>query len=156
MRFGILGLLVFLAVGCGGTSGEIEFNFPDEESFIITHYVKLEAFTYEEGDEEVCEKLLKGLPIPNNTIFRNNTLDPCMLQNGVDLSEFDSQKAIYFVQGLNKWDLAIVSGCKVATLSESKTNLKLSLEATDNYPLEVNTICESVENKCGLNMDCDY
>ena len=27
---------------------------------------------------------------------------------------------------------------------------------TDNYPLEVNTLCQSVENKCELNMDCDY
>tara|TARA_Y100001954_G_scaffold228480_1_gene272961 strand:- start:1259 stop:1753 length:495 start_codon:yes stop_codon:yes gene_type:complete len=151
-----LGLMLFLGACGAGTPSEVEFNFPDEESFIITHYMKLEAFEYQDGDEEVCEKLLKGLPIPNRTIFRNNNLDPCNMQNGTDLSEFDSQKAIYFIQGLNKWDLAIVSGCKVATLSESKTNLKIAMETTDNYPPEVNTLCENIENKCVLNMDCDY
>ena len=78
------------------------------------------------------------------------------MRGAIDLEEFDSQKAIYFAQGLNKWDVAIVAGCKIATLSADKTQLTVPLAPTDNYPLEVNTLCQSVENKCELNMDCDY
>ena len=147
---------VLLSLGCGGTPSEIEFNFPDEESFIITHYLKVEAYEFQEGDEEACEKLLKGLPIPNAAVFRKNSIEPCNMRGAIDLEEFDSQKAIYFAQGLNKWDVAIVAGCKIATLSADKTQLTVPSAPTDNYPLEVNTLCQSVENKCELNMDCDY
>ena len=149
-------ILVTLLSACGGTKAEVVFSFPDEESFIITNYMKVEAFEYNEGDGEACEKLMRGLPITNDTVFRKATLDPCALQNGLELADYDSVKLIFFVEGLNKWDLAIMRGCQAATLSESKTALKIEMETTDNYPNEVNTLCTSLENKCVLQMDCDY
>ena len=117
-------------LGCGGTAGDVEFQFPHQESFIITHYMKLEAYIFEEGDEDACEKLLKGLPIPNQIEFKDSLINPCVLQNGMDLSEFDSKKLIYHIQGLNKWDVSIVSGCEIATLSESKKSLKIQMDTT--------------------------
>ena len=149
-------ILILLFSACGGTNAEVVFSFPDEESFIITNYMKVEAFEYNEGDEEACDKLMRGLPITNDTVFRKATLDPCTLQNGLDLADYDSVKLIFFVEGLNKWDLAIMRGCQAATLSESKTALKIEMETTDNYPTEVNTLCTNIENKCTLQMDCDY
>ena len=151
--------IIFAALSvcaCGGTNAEVLMTFPDQESFIITNYMKLEAFEFNEGDDEACEKLIKGLPITNNTVFRKGTLDPCALQNGLDLAEYDSQKLIFFAEGLNKWDLAIMRGCKVGTLSETKTALAIEMATTDNYPKEVNTLCTTIDNKCELKMDCDY
>jgi hypothetical protein len=156
MKFLFLSLFGLFLGSCGGTNAEIVFEFPDNESFLITNYMKVEAFEYKEGDEEACEKLLKGLPIINNTVFRKATLDPCSLKNGLELSDYDSQKLIFFIEGMNKWDLSIVAGCQPATLSESKTALEIKMQLTDNYPTDVTTICETVENKCDLNMDCDY
>jgi len=156
MKLLFLSLIVFFVSSCGGTNAEILITFPDDESFLITNYMKLEAFEYNEGDEDACEKLLKGLPITNDTVFRKATLDPCGLKNGLDLSDYDSQKLIFFVEGMNKWDLSIISGCQPATLSESKTALEIQMKVTDNYPSEVTTLCETIENKCDLNMDCDY
>ena len=49
-----------------------------------------------------------------------------------------------------------VRGCKVGTLSETKTALTIEMATTDNYPTEVNTLCTTIENKCELQMDCDY
>jgi len=139
---------------CGVKDVECTFRFPDEESFLMADYIRLEVYPLEAKTEELCEILMMGQPIPDKALLRQQSLDPCEVLEttpAIPMGDFAGQLVMIFGEVKGEDDVALLRACIVSQIDgDDIEQVDLNLERTDHYPDSVTPSCSSKEQKCNF------